>query len=1111
MPDQSRALLNPKTIDRLCAYVKVSEEQSLAISKWLALLKTGALDKEKKNYFRFGIIVLKEILGYDIEEHLNFEEGNVEFSFVHPTTKKSVCIEVKGTSTKDLFSNQNREKPEHQTPIRQTWDYMGSGNFDYGIATNYRDFVLIDRTKGYSRYHLFDFMSIQGDISKAREFLAIFSHDSLLGTGILVRLYEESVTEEREFTNEFYKLYHETRLMLIKEFQGGKQVSKEEAIHYAQVFLNRLIFIFFAEDTGKIRKRLFSESILDSLRLTPVSKYSKYACGTIINLFEQLDSGSESPVEIFGFNGGLFREKIDNKIFFNDLKEESFFSDVLQYSTLKNNFKLDEFAQKVLEKFKKTLNPIVKNLLIMASFNFQSELNVNILGHIFEQSLTDLEELQAGEESSKRKKEGIYYTPRYVTEYICRNTIIPYLSRTGTNKLDQLISEYSNDIAELENRFKDIKIVDPACGSGAFLLQAVDILLEIHKEIQLFKESHGQYIVTKKAGRNKKSSPVEFYTLKKWNEPEEARKIIENNIFGVDINEESVEITKLSLFLKIATNNRRLIDLSDNVKVGNSLIDDATVAGAKAFTWKEKFKEIFKSGGFAIVIGNPPYVRVQQLRYNDIDYFKANYSVAHRRIDISMMFFELAAKLVKPHGKIGFISSTQFMTAEYGRNLRKMLLSKQIEKFVDFDSLSVFEDAITYPAIMIFSENPPSPFTYIRVNELHTSLTSDLAAGLEGKTSSMFSKIGVKPSDLTEEVWNFTNSSEVDILSKIKGGQKVLLGSFANPSTGLTTGLDGILLFDENALLSNEIEQGIVIKILRGRNIDPWLIKGPYDYAFYPYRLNSGKTELIAEDELRQNFPHTFKYLLKHKKELLNRKDSRKTVEENKEWYALIRKGQLDLFNKEKIVTPALTKQNSFAIDSERSAYLTGGAGVFGFVQNEMDNRYLIALLNSKVVEYFLHSISTRKQGGYYSYLNTFLTQIPIVKLDKNEQVPYVEKVDRISEITKKLQVQKSKFQHRIMEKFSDVNLSRRLNTFFEMNFPEFIHEIYASSKTRLSLKESDEWEDYFNSHKNEFLQLMRNKDQLLEELDNLVFDLYGLDENERRLVIQKLSTPVNR
>ena len=122
--------------------------------------------------------------------------------------------------------------------------------------------------------------------------------------------------EEREFTKQFYKLYHETRLMLIKEFQINAEIAKQDAIHYAQLFLNRLVFLFFAEDTEKVRKRLFTESILLSLNTILVSEYSRRASDTIIDIFERLDKGSQGPLEIFGFNGGLFAKKIPPGNFF---------------------------------------------------------------------------------------------------------------------------------------------------------------------------------------------------------------------------------------------------------------------------------------------------------------------------------------------------------------------------------------------------------------------------------------------------------------------------------------------------------------------------------------------------------------------------------------------------------------------------------------------------------------------------------------------------------------------------------------------------------------------------------------------------------------------------
>src|SRR5919106_696460 len=321
MQERTHTLFDEKTISRLCSNVKTTREQKKSATEWLSLLESGSLHKEKGNYFRFGIMVLQEILGYPIRDSLQIEEDFIEFSFKDHISNRSVCIEAKGTSTKNLFADQHREKPEQRTPILQTWTNMRRGSYDYGIATNYREFALLDRRHGTARYYLFDFMSIKDNESKLKEFIAIFSKESLLSKDFATKLYEESVVEERKFTKEFYKLYHETRLMLIKEFQENTQISKEESIHYAQLFLNRLIFTFFAEDTGKIKKRLFSELILQSLNPLLVSEYSSYACDTILNLFERLDKGSQKPIEIFGFNGGLFSKKITpSKVFFQDLR-----------------------------------------------------------------------------------------------------------------------------------------------------------------------------------------------------------------------------------------------------------------------------------------------------------------------------------------------------------------------------------------------------------------------------------------------------------------------------------------------------------------------------------------------------------------------------------------------------------------------------------------------------------------------------------------------------------------------------------------------------------------------------------------------------------------------
>ncbi len=253
--------------------------------------------------------------------------------------------------------------------------------------------------------HLFDFLSTRGIDEKLREFISIFSKESIIDRDFIPKLLYESSIEERLFTGEFYKLYHETRLMLLREFEENGKISHQESLHYAQLFLNRMNFMFFAQGTGNIKRRIFSESILESLNPAIVSEYSLYASDTISNLFERLDKGSKSPIEIFGFNGGLFGEKIPPNVFFRDIRSNSYFRDILQHSNLKNEMKLDEISQLVMKRFRSRLIPIIGNLLFLSSFDFQSEVDVKILGHIFEQSLTDLEEIQGEVRFSRRRRE----------------------------------------------------------------------------------------------------------------------------------------------------------------------------------------------------------------------------------------------------------------------------------------------------------------------------------------------------------------------------------------------------------------------------------------------------------------------------------------------------------------------------------------------------------------------------------------------------------------------------------------------------------------------------------------------------------------------------------
>lgn len=195
--------------------------------------------------------------------------------------------------------------------------------------------------------------------------------------------------------------------------------------------------------------------------------------------------------------------------------------------------------------------------------------------------------------------------------------------------------------------------------------------------------------------------------------------ILEKNIYGVDLNEESVEIAKLSLWLRTAQPRRKLNDLNNNIKCGNSLIDSKAVAGDKAFKWEDEFPEVFaekvspdgtlvKSGGFDVVIGNPPYVKLETIKEASEAISKLGYKTFDKRGDLYVLFVEKGFSLLKPLGVISYIMPNKWLQAGYGQKLREFFLTKELDRLIDFGDIQIFEGATTYPVIFIGRETNPS-------------------------------------------------------------------------------------------------------------------------------------------------------------------------------------------------------------------------------------------------------------------------------------------------------------------------------------------------------------------------------------------------------------------
>jgi len=1035
----SKSLFNLKTIERLTSNITINAKQRSTSNEWIQLLGEDKLKEEKANYFRFAQHILRDILGYNIND-FNFEEGNMEFFFKNKIGKPLVCFEAKGTKCKDLWASQGRDSKIRETPVNQIWDYMSKHVIPYGVLTNYDKFILFDRSKSYDEFYEFNFSEIKTNPSKLKEFIAIFSKENI-EKGFIENLKKESSQEERIFTREFYKLFHETRLMLIKEFE--QTTTKDQAIHFAQLFINRLMFIYFAEDTDKLTPKLFENRILHTIKESEyIDENTSSVSNSIKSLFLSLDKGTP---KIHGFNGGLFKEEIPANLNFKDYRSESYFKEFDQKTTLKEKDKiLHEYPdlEDIIKIHQNKLNPLIMNMLYMAYHDFNSEVNVNILGHIFEQSLSDLETLQEGD-TSKRKKEGIFYTPEYITDYICKNTIIPYISKTKDNiDIPTLINDYKDNISELEIKIKELRILDPACGSGAFLIKAVDVLLEIYKNIEEYKDNMGEYLATNMKAKGKKERKGEEtkgqLKIIKFNAEEKAREIIDNCIYGVDLNEESVEITKLSLFLKIATKDKKLPTIDNKIKCGNSLIDDKEIAGDKTFNWQEQFPDIFKKGGFDIIIGNPPYVEARSLEQNVVDYLRKNYQTSGNRINTFASFIEKGINLLKENSNFGFIIHRNLIRSnDYDKTRKFILDNSKIKQILSFTQ-GVFEGVTGEMTVLLLNKNKSKiKDNIIQVYKYNIKIDSILKP--EKIKQSIFEETAGNRFNI------YLTTDVIKLLDQIKT-DCVKLKDVAET-------LQGIIVGDEKKYISKLKENEKYKPILRGKDIS------------------------------RYGFPNNkeFIYYVSGTKVLTRGKTS-------------------DLFEKqEKILTQHVSGNITATIDTQQNYFLQTINSTTS-TDKQIKNNYLLALLNSKLINFYYSNIFNLGAEFTTAVAIENLDELPIKQVSLEQQIPFIEKVGYILKLNKELYLKINHFLELLKSNYNIQKETNKLKNFYEFEFKDLLSEL-SKQKVDVKLASQSELLDLFNKFKQEIVNLKNQIDKTDNEIDQLVYKLYELTPEEIKLV----------
>ena len=652
-------------------------EKRKILNNWINSLEKGILSKSKEEEFQGEFLndIFSLILGAVNKSSGNDEwnlqresktridgqkaDGVIGFFDVNGKDDVRAVIELKGP-TISLDQRQKRSG-DTRTPVEQAFNYAPKygKNCQWVIVSNYKE-IRLYRSNDMTEYEVFFLENLKDDL-EFQKFIYILSFEALVGTANkkakALELSEEYQKNQIEIEKKFYNEYRNIRLHIFENMkENNPETDENTLLEKVQKLLDRFLFICFCEDKGLLEKDFFNTILKKGKDFGSIFDIFKVFCNWI-----NLGNPKEN---ISHFNGGLFK---------ND--------DVL------NSLNIDD---KVFEELKK-----------ISDYDFDSDLNVNILGHIFEQSISDIEELKksiSGEEfdqkKSKRKKDGIFYTPQYITKYIVENSIKNWLDdkrkELGEDDLPKLNEkDYIFDITkknytknyrkhiefwqQYREAVRNIKIIDPACGSGAFLITAFEFLLNYNK-----------YLDDK------------IFDLVGTSDlfSDRTKEILQNNIFGVDLNKESVEITKLSLWLKTADKNKTLASLENNIKCGNSLIDDPEIAGDLAFNWEKEFPEIFANGGFDIVVGNPPYVLCQPSNTSEQTLkFYNGFEVSSYKIDLYHLFFEKGIILSKNNAYISFITPNTYLVNKYNLKLREFILKNtQIKEIINYKNI-VFEDA----------------------------------------------------------------------------------------------------------------------------------------------------------------------------------------------------------------------------------------------------------------------------------------------------------------------------------------------------------------------------------------------------------------------------------
>lgn len=448
-------------------------------------------------------------------------------------------------------------------------------------------------------------------------------------------------------------------------------------------------------------------------------------------------------------------------------------------------------------------------------------------------------------------------------------------------------------------------------------------------------------------------------------------------------------------------------------------------------------------GGFDIVIGNPPYVRIQTLKKQNpelVEYYKENYGAAKGNYDLYVIFVEAGLNFLNPDGHLAYILPHKFFNAKYGESLRRILSNgKHLEHIVHFGDQQVFPGASNYVALLFLAKDGVDILRFVRADNL-----SNWLQNLEG-TEGYFSA-----TDVTDAEWYFTVGRDAVVFEHLRRCPQTLGQIAERISQGIRTSANGVFVLDVKdddgrfiRAYSKQLGRGVTLEsdavspFLLGREIKPFSIQYSDKAVIIPYQIVNGRMLVVPLHEIETKTPKLHDYLLENKKFLEEREDGRM---EGNGWHGYIYPKNLEVMFEPKLLVPDIADHASFALDESGEFAFTSGYGITLRQGTKISIKYVLGLGNSHVLDFFWRKVSTPLRGGYYRYFTQFVSQLPIVDASPNQEAHVVRLVDYVLWLNKyPLALHgEARARDRLMLGYWEQALNGLV---YELYFPEALHQ----------------------------------------------------------------------